>query len=307
MSPPFSRKVWAIFTRRMSSSRQSCSRRGWFAQEHKKPLPAMPEKIALITSGAGAAVQDMIRILGRRWPLTKILVMRARAGNGSPREIAGAIRYANRWNVADLIITGRGGGSIEDLWAFNDERVARAIFASEIPVISAVGHEPDVTIADFVADVRAATPSNGAEIAVPEQADVRALLLLAGKPARSGGAEAAGMLSPPRLNELSGTSGAAEPDGLSSEPRLDVDRLSDRLNAAEKHLLLAKRQEYVRLVSSLEAMSPLRVLARGFSVATDASGAILRDAKAVAPGDSVHIRLEHGALDCRVEHQSEVQ
>ena len=252
---------------------------GLFAQEHKKPLPAMPEKIALITSGAGAAVQDMIRILGRRWPLTKIFVMPVRVqGTEAPAEIAGAIRYANRWNVADLIITGRGGGSIEDLWAFNDERVARAIFASEIPVISAVGHEPDVTIADFVADVRAATPSNGAEIAVPEQADVRALLL-----------------------SLENRLGQAE------RKRLDVDRLSDRLNAAEKHLLLAKRQEYVRLVSSLEAMSPLKVLARGFSVATDASGAILRDAKAVAPGDSVHIRLEHGTLDCRVEHQSEVQ
>ena len=147
---------------------------GLFAQEHKKPLPAMPEKIALITSGAGAAVQDMIRILGRRWPLTKILVMPVRVqGTEAPAEIAGAIRYANRWNVADLIITGRGGGSIEDLWAFNDERVARAIFASEIPVVSAVGHEPDVTISDFVADVRAATPSNGAELVTPDREDLQ--------------------------------------------------------------------------------------------------------------------------------------
>ena len=280
---------------------------GLFAQEHKKPLPAMPEKIALITSGAGAAVQDMIRILGRRWPLTKILVMPVRVqGTEAPAEIAGAIRYANRWNVADLIITGRGGGSIEDLWAFNDERVARAIFASEIPVISAVGHEPDVTIADFVADVRAATPSNGAEIAVPEQADVRALLLSLEN--RLGQAERKRLDAlASRLNELSARPVLQSPTGFLQNRRLDVDRLSDRLNAAEKHLLLAKRQEYVRLVSLLEAMSPLKVLARGFSVATDASGAILRDAKAVAPGDSVHIRLEHGALDCRVEHQSEVQ
>ena len=280
---------------------------GLFAQEHKKPLPAMPEKIALITSGAGAAVRDMIRILGRRWPLTKILVMPVRVqGTEAPAEIAGAIRYANRWNVADLIITGRGGGSIEDLWAFNDERVARAIFASEIPVISAVGHEPDVTIADFVADVRAATPSNGAEIAVPEQADVRTLLLSLEN--RLGQAERKRLdVLASRLNELSARPVLQSPTGFLQNRRLDVDRLSDRLNAAEKHLLLAKRQEYVRLVSSLEAMSPLRVLARGFSVATDASGAILRDAKAVAPGDSVHIRLEHGALDCRVEHQSEVQ
>ena len=261
---------------------------GLFAQEHKKPLPAMPEKIALITSGAGADVQDMIRILGRRWPLTKILVMPVRVqGTEAPAKIAGAIRYANRWNVADLIITGRGGGSIEDLWAFNDERVARAIFASEIPVISAVGHEPDVTIADFVADVRALLLSLENRLGQAERQRLDALAS--------------------RLNELSARPVLQSPTGFLQNRRLDVDRLSDRLNAAEKHLLLAKRQEYVRLVSSLEAMSPLRVLARGFSVATDASGAILRDAKAVAPGDSVHIRLEHGALDCRVEHQSEVQ
>ena len=163
-----------------------------------------------------------------------------------------------------------------------------------------------MTIADFVADVRAATPSNGAEIAVPEQADVRALLLSLEN--RLGQAERKRLDAlASRLNELSARPVLQSPTGFLQNRRLDVDRLSDRLNAAEKHLLLAKRQEYVRLVSSLEAMSPLRVLARGFSVATDASGAILRDAKAVAPGDSVHIRLEHGALDCRVEHQSEEQ
>ena len=280
---------------------------GLFSERYKKPIPSCPDSIALVTAPTGAAVRDMIRILGRRWPLTKILVMPVRVqGTEAPAEIAGAIRYANRWNVADLIITGRGGGSIEDLWAFNDERVARAIFASEIPVISAVGHEPDVTIADFVADVRAATPSNGAEIAVPEQADVRALLLSLEN--RLGQAERKRLDAlASRLNELSARPVLQSPTGFLQNRRLDVDRLSDRLNAAEKHLLLAKRQEYVRLVSSLEAMSPLKVLARGFSVATDASGAILRDAKAVAPGDSVHIRLEHGALDCRVEHQSEVQ
>ena len=151
---------------------------GLFAPEHKKPLPKYPKRIAIITSSAGAAVHDMLRILNARWPMSEVVLLPVRVqGAEAPPEIAGALRYANRYKVADLIITGRGGGSIEDLWAFNDERVARAIFASEIPVVSAVGHEPDVTISDFVADVRAATPSNGAEIAVPEQADVRALLL----------------------------------------------------------------------------------------------------------------------------------
>ena len=280
---------------------------GLFAQEHKKPLPVMPEKIALITSGAGAAVQDMIRILGKRWPLAKVLVMPVRVqGTEAPAEIAGAIRYANRWNVADLIITGRGGGSIEDLWAFNDERVARAIFTSGIPVISAVGHEPDVTIADFVADVRAATPSNGAEIAVPEQSDIRSQLLSLANRLEQTERKHLDTFSA-RLKELSSRPVMQSPTGFLQNRRLDIDRLSERLNAAEKHLLLTKRQAYVRLVSSLEAMSPLKVLARGFSVATDKSGTIIRNADAVAPGDSVHIRLEHGALDCRVERQSEVE
>lgn len=280
---------------------------GLFAQEHKKPLPAMPDRIALITSGAGAAVQDMIRILGKRWRLAKILVLPVRVqGTEAPAEIAGAIRYANRWHIADLIITGRGGGSMEDLWAFNDERVARAIYASDIPVISAVGHEPDVTIADFVADVRAATPSNGAEIAVPDQSDVRTLLLSLEKRLEQSERKKLEALSA-RLRDLSARPVMESLTAFLQNRRMDVDRFSDRLNAAEKHLLLGKRQEYVRLVSSLEAMSPLRVLARGFSVTTDQTGTIIRNANAVAPGDSVHIRLERGALDCRVEHQSEVQ
>lgn len=280
---------------------------GLFAQEHKKPLPAMPDRIALITSGAGAAVQDMIRILGKRWRLAKIFVLPVRVqGTEAPAEIAGAIRYANRWHIADLIITGRGGGSMEDLWAFNDERVARAIYASDIPVISAVGHEPDVTIADFVADVRAATPSNGAEIAVPDQSDVRTLLLSLEKRLEQSERKKLEALSA-RLRDLSARPVMESPTAFLQNRRMDVDRFSDRLNAAEKHLLLGKRQEYVRLVSSLEAMSPLRVLACGFSVTTDQTGTIIRNANAVAPGDSVHIRLEHGALDCRVEHQSEVQ
>ena len=137
---------------------------GLFDPAHKKPLPRYPRTIAVITSSAGAAVHDMIRILNARWPLAEVKLLPVRVqGAEAPPEIVGALRYANKWHVADVIITGRGGGSIEDLWAFNDERVARAIYESEIPVISAVGHEPDVTIADYVADARASTPSNAAE------------------------------------------------------------------------------------------------------------------------------------------------
>ena len=279
---------------------------GLFAPEHKKPLPVMPERIALITSGAGAAVQDMIRILGKRWRLARVIVLPVRVqGAEAPAEIAGAIRYANRWNIAELIITGRGGGSMEDLWAFNDERVARAIHTSDIPVISAVGHEPDVTIADFVADARAATPSNGAEIAVPDRVDILALLQSLEKRLEQSERKKIEVLSA-RLRDLSARPVMESPTVFLQNRRMDVDRISDRLQASVKQLLLGKRQEYIRLVSSLEAMSPLRVLGRGFSVTTDQSGAILRNANSVVPGDSVHIRLERGALDCRVERQSEV-
>ena len=151
---------------------------GLFERERKKPLPEHPERIAVITSPAGAAVHDMIRILRRRYPLAKVILLPVRVqGPEAPAEIAGALRYADKWKIGDVIITGRGGGSLEDLWAFNDERVARAIFACETPVISAVGHEPDVTISDFVADARASTPSNAAEIAVPDQMELRRFLL----------------------------------------------------------------------------------------------------------------------------------
>ena len=157
--------------------KEKLARQGLFDPAHKKRLPEFPERIALITSPAGAAVRDMLRILGARYPVAQIKVLPVRVqGEGAAMEIAAAIRWANRWKVADLIITGRGGGSMEDLWAFNEEVVARAIYDSEIPVISAVGHEPDVTIADYVADLRAATPSNGAELAVPDQNELLAYL-----------------------------------------------------------------------------------------------------------------------------------
>ena len=153
--------------------KQKLQQEGLFDPAHKKPLPPYPQRIAIVTSGAGAAVHDMIRILRRRYPIARVLLLPVRVqGAEAPPEIVGAIRYADRWKIGDVIITGRGGGSMEDLWAFNDERVARAIYASEIPVISAVGHEPDVTISDYVADRRASTPSNAAEIAVPDMAEL---------------------------------------------------------------------------------------------------------------------------------------
>ena len=277
---------------------------GLFDREHKKPVPAMPERIAVITSGSGAAVRDVIRILSKRWPLSRVIVLPVRVqGTEAPAEIVGAIRYANRYRVADLIITGRGGGSIEDLWAFNDERVARAIYDSEIPVISAVGHEPDVTISDFVADLRAATPSNAAELAVPDRQDVEDSLLLLDRRGRQVMAKKLESARS-RLQELSSRPVMRSPLALVDQRREDLDRLSRDLLGAQERILSGKKQEYVRLAAALDAMSPLKVLSRGFSVTTDQNGHILRDASAVAVGDAVHIKMERGGLDCRVEHRT---
>lgn len=278
---------------------------GLFELSRKKPIPAMPETIAVITSGSGAAVHDVIRVLGKRWPMARVLILPVRVqGDQAAREIAGAIAYANRWRLAELIITGRGGGSMEDLWAFNEEIVARAIYASEIPVISAVGHEPDVTISDFVADLRAATPSNAAELAVPEQSDVEQRLLSSRIRMDQTFRRRVDQLSR-ALDALAARPVMESPLGFVQQRRQDLDVLSDRMTAAQKELLHSRRQRYISLASSLEALSPLKVLSRGFSLITDAEGNILRRSDAVSPGDSVNVKLEHGGLLCRVEKRTE--
>ena len=235
-------------------------REGLFDQAHKKPIPRYPERIAVITSSAGAAVHDIIRVLRKRWPVAKVLLLPVRVqGVEAPPEIVGAIRYANRHRLADLIITGRGGGSIEDLWAFNDERVARAIYESELPVISAVGHEPDVTIADFVADLRAATPSNAAELAVPDMSELREAL----SAARARLDQAVNRrLSERRkgLEELASRRVMQSPTGFIDQRRLELDSIRLRLDAAATARLGRERQEFSRLAAKLDALSPLKVL-----------------------------------------------
>ena len=277
---------------------------GLFLAAHKKELPAFPKRIALVTSPAGAAVRDMIRILGSRWPLAEVLVVPVRVqGSEAAGEIADAIRLVNENRLADLIITGRGGGSLEDLWAFNEEKVARAIYASGIPVISAVGHEPDVTIADYTADMRASTPSNAAELAVPDREEMAAML-------KSLGLRAAGSmskrlaLSRKAVQELSRKRVLQRPEEFFSLRRMDLDMLRERMLSAEERLISGSKQRFLSCVSSLEAMSPLKVLSRGFSFATDKDGKIIKDASAVAVGDAVHIKMARGGLDCRVEHRT---
>lgn len=274
---------------------------GLFAPSHKKPLPVFPDRIAIITSSAGAAVHDMIRILGHRWPMAKLIVMPVRVqGVEAPPEIAGAIRYANAHRVADLIITGRGGGSIEDLWAFNDERVARAIYASEIPVISAVGHEPDVTISDYVADRRASTPSNAAEIAVPDCREIQELL--DGLDTRSAQAMRKKLSDcRTRLENLRTKRVMSAPTAQFDNRRVELDRMRDRLTAAQERALSRCRERFVRQAAALDAMSPLRVLRRGYTIASDTEGRTVKSAAALSVGQQFKLSFSDGSADCLVK------
>lgn len=276
-------------------------RQGLFAQEHKKPLPRMPGRIALVTSPAGAAVRDMLRILGARWPMAQVRVLPVRVqGEGAAEEIAAAIRWANLHQVADLIITGRGGGSMEDLWAFNEEVVARAIYDSQIPVISAVGHEPDVTIADFVADLRAATPSNAAELAVPDQNEVYAALL--GSKQRLEQTMRQRLLrSRQQLERLGKSRMLTNPKAYVQDKRVLLDYQSRRMSQAMANLLAGKRAKAGRLAAALDAMSPLKVLGRGYAIAQKADGGIIAHISDAVPGERFRLRVSDGELPCRVE------
>lgn len=296
---------------------------GLFDPMYKKPIPRMPRKIALVTSPTGAAVRDMIRILGRRWPLAEVTLYPAQVqGQGAADSIARAIGLANAIGDADVVLCGRGGGSMEDLWAFNEEAVARAIFASEIPVISAVGHEPDVTIADFVADLRAPTPSGAAELAVPDRAEYALSLRTLDTQLH-----AAALMQVQRqrkqLDGLQQRLEARSPARYIEEKRVLLDRTIDRLQAAfpaylsreEQKLTLLRRRllaagrdgvqrrrlRFARTVATLDAISPLRVLARGYAVANKGvRGEVITDAAMLKAGDNLHIRFAKGAANCRV-------
>ena len=273
---------------------------GLFAQDRKKPLPRFPHRIAIITSAAGAALHDMLRILRKRYPLTEVVLLAVRVqGAEAPPEIAAALRYANRYRVADLIITGRGGGSIEDLWAFNDERVARAIAESEIPVISAVGHEPDFTISDFVADLRAATPSNAAELAVPDQTELRQelaakqtlLLTLMQKRLKA---------ERQHVAVLAGSRSLRDPMNYLNDRRMLTDYLQRRLNAAAQREVSASRERFVRLTAKLDAMSPLKVLGRGYSFARDERGSVVRSVHQLTVGETLRLEFADGCANAQI-------
>ena len=272
----------------------------------KKPIPRFPGTIGIVTSSAGAAVHDMLRILNHRYPLTQVRLLPVRVqGAEAPGEIAAAIRYANYYKLADLLIVGRGGGSIEDLWAFNDEQVAHAIYDSLIPVISAVGHEPDVTIADYVADLRAATPSNGAELAVQDQealleamdsmSNTMATILMRQIKAAD-----------QHLQVLSRSPSLRSPTGYLEQKGRGLELLRNRLTAAQNQNLHTKNQRYIACVSKLDAMSPLKVLTRGYSMAQAEDGQVLKSVSQADLGQKIKVSLSDGQLFATVMDKKEV-
>lgn len=278
---------------------------GLFDASHKKPLPRFPKRIAIVTSSAGAAVHDMIRILGHRWPMSKVLLLPVRVqGTEAPAEIAGAIKYANEFDVADVIITGRGGGSIEDLWAFNDERVARAIYASRLPVISAVGHEPDVTISDYVADRRASTPSNAAEIAVPDWREIKESLTSSEVRMDQAMLRRIKLLRE-RVEAIGQKRTLTDPGVYIDERRMELDRRRDRLIAAAERGLSAKKQAFIRSAAALDAMSPLRVLSRGYAAAIKPDGSTVKTVGELKTGDKITVRFADGSAGCTVDNIEE--
>ena len=274
--------------------------KGLFDPEHKKSLPEYPQCIGIVTSAAGAAVHDMLRILSHRYPVSKVRLFPVRVqGVEAPGEIAAAIRYANAHHLADLLIVGRGGGSIEDLWAFNSEEVAYAIYDSEIPVISAVGHEPDVTISDFVADLRAATPSNAAELAVPDQNGLRQVLdsILA---TLTTDLQQKLTVEKERLRLLAGYRFFQNPGDCIKQKQHDLDVLKARMLSAQSESITNQRERFVTIAAKLDALSPIKVLTRGYALVEGEDGMILRSVKAVKPGEQIQVKLQDGAVSAKV-------
>lgn len=279
---------------------------GLFDQKHKKKLPLLPRRIGIVTSPTGAAVRDMVEIIRRRWPGLQIFLVPVLVqGESAPPDIARGIQLLNKWGGVDLIITGRGGGSLEELWAFNTEIVARSIYSSNIPVISAVGHETDYTIADFVADARAATPSAAAEMAVPDKRDMdRYIKALNSRLYSAVNEKAAGYRQ--RLNAcLSGRVFTRPVDVICGTRQQTLDFINHRLKQGITALAGREEKRLAVLAGRLQALSPLATLARGYSICTTPDGKhVISEAGRVEIGERLAVRLQKGTLDCIVEGRS---
>ncbi len=280
--------------------KEKLAQEGLFSPEHKKPIPPFPERIGVITSPTGAAVRDILQITARRWPLAQIVFAPVLVqGDQAAGQIAEALREMDRKKACDVVIVGRGGGSLEDLWAFNQEEVARAVFDCHIPVVSAVGHETDYTICDFVADLRAPTPSAAAELCTPEEREQRAQLLAYHRYFHE---EAGNFVEYLRqsVDILVESSPLGSPQSLLEQRKENLRDLSGRMQETVQRRLTERKKEFEAAVGQLHALSPLGVLARGYAVVSDGEGRVLKSAGEISPGEMVHIRLQEGGLTAQV-------
>ena len=276
------------------------AKEGLFDAERKKPIPVYPERVGVVTSPTGAAIRDIINVISRRFPLAEIVLCPvAVQGEYAAPQIKNAIELFNECEAADVLIVGRGGGSVEELWAFNEEIVARAVAASEIPVISAVGHETDFTICDFVADLRAPTPSAAAELAVPDSFQQREMLSAFSRRIdaaifeKIGNERANVELKKASLQRLS-------PQNYIDTLRVRCDRASMAMDSAVKNSYALKSKEFSSFCAKLDALSPLKILARGYGVASK-GGKIVSNIASLEKGDMINLRLSNGETECEVK------
>lgn len=278
---------------------------GLFDEQWKKPIPLFPKRLGVVTSQTGAVIKDIINVATRRFRNIDILLYPAKVqGIGAAESIIEGIEYLNTRNDIDVIIIGRGGGSIEELWAFNEENVARAIFNSKIPVISAVGHETDYTISDFVADIRASTPSHAAEIAVPVYSDLKFKI---SKLSSELFLNSKGKISEYRynVNDLIAKVKKYSPENKIKQHLQYVDNLQNKLVFLMDSKISDKKSKYSILLNRMDALSPIKVLSRGYSYA-EKDGKVLNEIKDVKIEDNIRLHMQDGVLECKVLDKMEV-
>lgn len=281
--------------------KEKLQKEGFFSELHKKPLPPYPEKVGVITSPTGAAVRDIINVLGRRFPYAEIVFCPVLVqGDGAHLQLTDAVNLFNSERAADVIIIGRGGGSIEDLWEFNDEGLARAVYNSEIPVISAVGHETDFTICDFVADMRAPTPSAAAELAVPDANELQyALSALKNRMFLNVSSGIADRRS--RLEYLTSKGALKSPDEMLSNRSQRLDTAFSKMLSSYENRIGGKKVEFISAATALSKLDPMSVLMRGFAFVSDKNGKNVYSSQALAKGDKINVRFHDGSAVCEVK------
>ena len=274
---------------------------GLFSEARKKPLPAIPKEIGIVTSPTGAAIRDMIHVLGRRFPLAKIVLYPALVqGADAPASLIRGIRYFNHRKTADVLIIGRGGGSLEDLWAFNDENLVRTVAASEIPIISAVGHETDFTLCDFAADLRAPTPSAAAELAVPDSEELFGTLAQT-KERLSFAVSRRITKAGEKLKRLSSSRVMQDPMNLLDDKKMALLMAERALQSRMEAVIAAKKLRFQRDAAKLEALNPLSIITRGYSAVFDENNALIKSISQIKEGEHISFMLTDGTVRAEVK------